>query len=131
MPTAPYGIADSVLTSLISVSSFKAFVGQLMDQKFGILPVGPVYCLAFPGFWILYRLRSDHFWRLIALFLSFYTLMSAYYMWWGGFSPPCRFLIPVIPLLWHPIEVPSFQTSAHTSRRVVLAGLAVVGLLTK
>jgi hypothetical protein len=71
----------------------------VLDRQFGLLLFSPVLILAAIG--------ATRLWgkdRLIATTLgiaalSFFAVGGAFSMWWGGASPPARFLIGVTPAL--------------------------------
>jgi hypothetical protein len=73
--------------------------GLLLDQEFGLLVYAPLFALAVPG---LARLCREA-WRegAAALALVLVTLLTAgsWDMWRGGFNPPARFLLPIVPVL--------------------------------
>jgi hypothetical protein len=73
--------------------------GLLLDQEFGLLAYAPVLALAVPG--SLFLWRRDR--RLAAVaglaVLSVLLTAGSWHMWRGGFNPPARFLVPVVPVL--------------------------------
>lgn len=72
----------------------------LFDQEFGLLPYAPVFALAVPGFFVLARragLRAVL--GVLAPVVVVLCTAATWRMWWGGFTPPARFLVPVVPLL--------------------------------
>ncbi|HVO09934.1 MAG TPA: hypothetical protein VMX54_04185 [Vicinamibacteria bacterium] len=73
--------------------------GMLLDQEFGLLVYAPVLTLAVPGLVLLTRRDRRH--GLPALLAVAYVLATAgaWHMWRGGFNPPGRFLVPVVPVL--------------------------------
>jgi hypothetical protein len=77
--------------------------GLLLDQEYGLLPYAPIFLVALTGLIILARRRR-------ALFVSIATVAGAYLAsivlptvntagWTGGWSPPARFLVPVVPVV--------------------------------
>lgn len=73
--------------------------GLFFDQEFGLLPYAPVYGLAIAGGAALWRRN-----RALALggcvaVAGVIAVASAWPMWRGGFNPPARFLVPLVPLL--------------------------------
>jgi hypothetical protein len=73
--------------------------GLLLDQEFGLLVYAPVFALAAAGIIALWR-RSRRL-ALVAgaLVLAVTSVAGAWPMWRGGFNPPARFLVPVVPAL--------------------------------
>lgn len=73
--------------------------GLLLDQEFGLLVYAPLFALAVPGAFRLKRVG----WReaVVVVSLALLTLATAgsWDMWRGGFNPPARFLVPVLPVL--------------------------------
>jgi hypothetical protein len=71
--------------------------GLLLDQEFGLLAYAPVYALAVPG--LVSLLRRERRLAVTAVALGATTLLTAaaWPMWRGGFNPPARFLVPVVP----------------------------------
>lgn len=76
---------------------------MLLDQEYGLLPYAPIFVLAGAG---LVWLRRNH--RSAVLEITFVTAayvaslalpMTNMIGWTGGWSPPARFLTPVIPLI--------------------------------
>lgn len=96
-PQAPYGrfARDNVAMRFV----LHGIVGLLGDSKFGVLFYSPIYVVALSGAWLMLRDRST---RILATMLVLTTILfvvatARFYMFWGGTSPPARFLVPVIP----------------------------------
>ncbi len=74
--------------------------GLLFDQEFGLLAYAPVLALAVPGLVLLWR-RDRRLAATAAVALLAVALTAgSWHMWRGGFNPPGRFLVPVVPVLW-------------------------------
>lgn len=73
--------------------------GLLLDQEFGLLVYAPVYALAAAGLVLLVRRRLSSGVAAAALVASAALLAGSWHMWRGGWNPPARFLVPVVPLL--------------------------------
>jgi hypothetical protein len=73
--------------------------GLLLDQEFGLLVYAPIFVLAVPGLGRLWR--RDRRCAAAAASLTLATLLTAgsWPMWRGGWNPPARFLLPVVPAL--------------------------------
>ncbi len=73
--------------------------GLLLDQEFGLLVYAPLFALALPGFLQLWR--KDRREALVALGLvgAVCVTAGAWPMWRGGWNPPARFLVPIVPVL--------------------------------
>jgi hypothetical protein len=97
--------------------------GLLLDQEFGLLVYAPVFVLSVPGFYFLWRRFSRG--ALVAGGLALATLLMAgsWPMWRGGWNPPARFLLPVVPALALALAA-SFQKGIG-SASVLLVGWSV------
>jgi hypothetical protein len=89
---------------------YRGQLGLLLDQEFGLLPAAPVFAFALAGIIVAVVERR---WRLLLLAAGPF-LVAWYYLgavalggivsrgisyWYGGFSPPARFLMAGLPLL--------------------------------
>jgi hypothetical protein len=124
-PEAPYGgyVAQFVRFSNVP----RSLLGQLFDQKFGLLVYAPVLGFAAVG---LFARRVEAAVVVPAALALVYIVSSArLYMWWGGSSAPARFLVPVLPLL-----APALAVSITRARgrwwAGVLAACAFLSLVT-
>jgi hypothetical protein len=79
--------------------------GLLIDRENGLLVWAPVYLAALVAWWHT-RART---WPLVVPVLLLYGLSAANEMWWGGFAPAGRFLVPLVPL----VAVPLASGLAH------------------
>lgn len=71
-----------------------------LDQEFGLLPYAPALVLALPGLWRLLCRQGLRRAFAVASPVAVVLLTAvSWSMWWGGFTPPARFLVPVAPLL--------------------------------
>ncbi len=80
-------------------SLLEGLPGLLFDQEFGLFVYAPGFVLAVPGMALLWR--KDRAAALVSLGLiaSALFLAGSWHMWRGGFNPPARFLVPVVPVL--------------------------------
>lgn len=94
-PSRVYGRRPEL--SLGSLS--EGLPGLLLDQEFGLLVYAPFFVFAVPG---LVRLGRER-WREAALIAALVGAVlitaGAWPMWRGGFNPPARFLVPIVPAL--------------------------------
>jgi hypothetical protein len=89
---------------------YRGHLGLLLDQEFGLLVAAPVFALALAGMVVALAQRR---WRLAVLaggpfVCTWYYLgaavlggmhMRGLSQWYGGFSPPARYLMASLPLL--------------------------------
>jgi hypothetical protein len=73
--------------------------GLFLDQEFGLFVYAPVLALAVPGFLRLLRRDRARAVTAAALVVVVVLTSSTWHMWRGGFNPPGRFLVPVLPAL--------------------------------
>ena len=88
---------------------YRGHLGLLLDQEFGLLTAAPVFALAIGGVAVAVAERR---WRLLVLTAGPFAC-TWYYLgaaalggvstrglsqWYGGFSPPARFLMAALPL---------------------------------
>lgn len=69
--------------------------GLALDQEFGLLPYAPVLALCAAGFVKMGRERA---WAALALAAVVIGTAGSWHMWRGGFNPPARFLVPLLPV---------------------------------
>ncbi len=94
-PAGPYG--HYTQTDMAHVPS--GLGGLLFDQQFGLLPNAPAFVLALAGFAALSRRRPRLSAEILVSSVAYAVTVATYAMWWGGWSAPARFLVPVLPLL--------------------------------
>jgi hypothetical protein len=73
--------------------------GLFFDQEFGLLVYAPIFVLSAAGFVHLLRLRKSLAIAGLFAVLGVIATASVWPMWRGGFNPPARFLVPLVPLL--------------------------------
>ena len=93
-PLAIYGGAPSQMSG----RPLTAVAGLLLDRSFGLLFHAPVFLLGLAGLVPLVRRRRET-WPLILTALAVLAPVLWWRMWWGGQSPPGRFLVPLLPVL--------------------------------
>lgn len=99
-PNAPYvaqGTDSHLHASLTEL--WQHALGVLVDSGMGLLPWAPLFVFVPVGIWYgMCRCRLPNL-LLLAICLPYATLISSFALWWGGFSTPCRFLVPLLPYL--------------------------------
>ena len=73
--------------------------GLLLDQEFGLLVYAPLFSLAVAGVATLWRRDRRLCVAALALVLAAAGTAGTWHMWRGGFNPPARFLVPIVPVL--------------------------------
>jgi len=73
--------------------------GLFLDQEFGLFAYAPVFALAVPGLLWLARRQPRIALAAAGLIAAVVAVASPWPMWRGGFNPPARFLLPVLPAL--------------------------------
>ncbi len=73
--------------------------GLFFDQEFGLFVYAPIFALSISGFVHLWRRHRTL--ALAGLFAAAGVIATAsvWPMWRGGFNPPSRFLVPLVPVL--------------------------------
>jgi hypothetical protein len=94
-PRRVYGRRPELSLSLLP----SGLPGLLFDQEFGLLVYAPVFVLAVPGVIALWRRSRALALAVAVLVLAMFAVAGAWPMWRGGFNPPARFLVPVVPAL--------------------------------
>jgi hypothetical protein len=82
-----------------SGSPLQALPGLLLDRAFGLLPYAPIMLLALSGLVPLARGRSRDVLPHLLVAGAVLLPLLPWRMWWGGQSPPARFLVPLLPQL--------------------------------
>jgi hypothetical protein len=72
--------------------------GLALDQEFGLLPYAPLFAFCLPGVVRLVRERTRLAAVVLALLLAVVGTAGSWHMWRGGFNPPARFLVPLLPV---------------------------------
>jgi len=122
-PVAPYG--GYTQSSLANMP--RGLTGLLFDQQFGLLPQAPVYLCALAGFVPLARRHPRVSAELSLVVVPYVLTASLYYMWWGGFASPARFLASILL----PLAIPAgvwFAAGGAAARLLGLGALLLSGL---
>ncbi len=124
-PEAPYGVYSAV--NVINRNIPHGLLGIFLDPKFGLLFYSPLYLLAIPGLWMLWRRTETRFLAgvLFVITAAFVGSTARLYMFWGGNSAPARFLVPILPCLAPMVAVALVEAKSVLARAVVGTWLVV------
>jgi hypothetical protein len=123
-PAAPYnGMTQSEVGNLA-----RGIPGLLFDQQFGLLPNAPVYLCAILGLWTLLRRRFFVALATLLVIVPYAAVVAMYAMWWAGYSPPARFLVPISLPLALPIGL-WFSSLRSRSARLLACGSLLLSVL--
>jgi hypothetical protein len=123
-PAAPYG--GAVQTEVRNLA--RGAAGLLLDQQFGLLSTAPVFLLAIAGLMaMLWRGPRRLAVELLIVVAVYFVAVAEFHMWWGGYSAPARFLVPLTLLLAIPMAI-AFARSRGVVARLIAIGMLVVSL---
>ena len=127
-PAIPYRGSDLGSPSYIA----GGLGGIFFDQMYGLFANAPVLLAAPLGVLVLAWRRGPY--RLLSAQLAFIALpyvltVTHFAMWWGGFSSPARFLVPLLPSLAIPAAVTWAALRERSLRMALTGALAATGCL--
>lgn len=105
----------------------QGIVSLIFDRSFGLVPIAPIYLLAIPGFYLLYKNNKKAFWQILAIFLSLFLVQAAGAAY-IGWAPQGRFLVPILPLLSIPVVL-VINKSHSLIQKIIIYFLSLWGLL--
>lgn len=114
------GIASDVSLSRIP----RGLAALAFDRQFGLLPLAPLWLLAVPGGFLLWRRAPGDLMRAVLLAAATLGVGASFSMWWGGTCPPARFVVPALPVLAL-LMAPAVTRFPRTAWGLLGAGLAV------
>jgi len=94
-PRRVYGRRPEMALSTVP----EALPGLFLDQEFGLLVYAPILALALPGLVFLMRRDRRQGIAVLVAIASVVAVAGSWHMWRGGFNPPGRFLVPIVPAL--------------------------------
>jgi len=100
MPNAPYVVQGWSSTLEVSpLRAAKCLTGVLVDSGSGLLAWSPY--LTFVPAGIVFCMRRDRALTLALLVPTalYFVVVGSWHHWWGGFCPPGRLLVPIMPML--------------------------------
>ncbi len=74
-------------------------VGLFLDRHFGLLAVAPFWLLALAGARSVFRSHAGYVGFAVISLIGTWLIAAVNTMWWGGYCPPARLIIPILPLL--------------------------------
>jgi hypothetical protein len=80
-------------------SYFKGFSGLFFDAAFGLFGCAPLWLILLPAVLLLLARRSPLLLHAAALSLPYLVIVVPRVEWYGGWSPPFRYALIILPLL--------------------------------
>lgn len=78
-------------------------IGLWIDQRFGLISHAPLYAIFFPAVIWMFRSKSDL--KFILIWFAIHFLILCWGAPLGGFAPPSRHMIVLLPLILIPLAV--------------------------
>jgi hypothetical protein len=101
-PSVTYEVANSMAAGNI----VRGAPGLLTDQQYGLIPNAPVYLCALAGIVVMLRRGPKRLAaELLLIAVPYVLVLTFFYQWWAGTTPPARFLVPVTLILAVPAAV--------------------------
>jgi len=97
-------------------------LGLLFDREHGLVGYAPVYLIVPACFALTWKASR----RLLVPILILFIPMSAYVVWWSGFAPAARYLVPLTPLAALPVAVALDRTVVRRVGWVLVAFQAAI-----
>jgi hypothetical protein len=121
-----YGLEQLLPESSATVIAARA-VGLFFDSAFGLFAVTPLWALLVPGVVELARRQRRLTAELAFLVVPYLVLVSFRREWFGGWSPPFRYGLAVLPLLSLAL-VPLLAQRHRGGARMLVAALSTATL---
>lgn len=119
-PAAPYGGVSQLDLGAVRFG----VTGLILDHQFGLLPNAPVYVCALAGLGVMMRGDKRRLAvELLAVAVPYFLAVAAFPMWWGGFSAPARFLVPLTMVFAIPSAVWFATRRTETARTLGLGAV--------
>jgi hypothetical protein len=122
-PEAPYGTFLEAYASWAFVPG--GLAGVPFDQQFGILLYAPVFLMAAAGWLLLWRRHGRLALELLVLLVPYLLATTHIRMWWGGWSAPGRFSVPVLWVAGLLMAVAWAGARTRAARGTALAALGI------
>jgi len=108
---------------------FNGALGLLIDREYGLFVYAPELFLSIFGIHGFFKANKFHASYVLGLFLSLYFTFSCWLVWWGGFSYPARYLIPVLPLLSIPFSYALIEYAKKYWFKILFITTTSLGLI--
>lgn len=109
---------------------FRGIIGNFIDRQFGLFVYSPYYIFIGAGLFYFWKVKRRLFLLWSITVIPFIIIISSYYEWYGGYCPPLRYMIPVVPLLIVPLAY-LFQQNKHWLFLSIFTGLGCYSLYIK
>ncbi len=114
--------------TLFSGNPLTGALGQIFAQGQGMLGAAPFLLLGFPGLVALWRRERALAILVVAATYPFWAITLSYHDWWGGDSPPLRYLLEMLPF-WTVGTAVLLDDLRGARMRAVTAGLGLLSLV--
>ena len=127
-PLRVHDLAELNLTNQPLSHLLSGFSGLFFDGAFGLLFCAPLWWILLPGSARCLRRREPLLFDIAVVSLPYLTVVSLTNGWYGGWSPPFRFGIVVLPLLALTL-VPALEQRHRPGARLMLGALGGLSLV--
>lgn len=127
-PEAPYGDFMKTQASWSFVTG--GIAGVLFDQQFGLSLYAPVFLVLFSGWLVMVRRHRRLAIELAILAIPYLIATTHLRMWWGGWSAPARFQVPILWLGGLALAVAWSAARTRAARATAIAALGVSSFTT-
>ncbi len=100
--------------------------GLFFDVAYGLVACAPIWLLLFPGAVVAWRRNRRLLFEVALIALPTLLLIASRREWYGGWSPPFRYGLVVLPFLAL-LLVPLFERRSDSGRAASASGAAAVG----
>ncbi|HEY3570983.1 MAG TPA: hypothetical protein VGP73_23835, partial [Thermoanaerobaculia bacterium] len=110
-------------------SYFKGFSGLFFDAAFGLFGCAPVWLILLPAVILLLARRSTLLFHLAVLILPYLVIVVPRVEWYGGWSPPFRYALIILPLLAVGLVPLLAGARERAGAQALLGGLGAITLV--
>jgi hypothetical protein len=100
----------------------KMALGLWIDQRFGLISHAPLYVLFFPA--VIWMLRSKSTIKFILVWFAIHFLILCWGAPLGGFAPPSRHVIVLLPLILIPLTL--IISNLSGSKKYLAVGMFIL-----